>query len=85
MNSIETLPLSIERNEKVYNPCVYVTAWNKLCVSYNNISDRTDKYCSVVVEKNKPAIAPCFDNCNIGDAPTLDEAVEMIRDFILNN
>ena len=85
MNSIEILPLFIERNNVKYSLCVFVTAWDKLCVAYHNCFDYTDKYCSVVVENNKPAIPPSFNNCNIGDAPTLDDAIEMVRNFIQNN
>lgn len=85
MNSIETLPISIERNGSIYTLNVYVTAWNKLCVAYRNIMRHTDKYCSVVVEPDNYSSKPNIENDSIGNARNLDEAIEMIKEYIENN
>lgn len=85
MNSIENLPLFIERNNVKYSLCVFVTAWDKLCVAYHNCFDYTDKYCSVVVEKDYKPAQPDNENSRIGNAQTIDDAVKMIAEFISNN
>lgn len=85
MNSIETLPVSIERNDTIYTLKVYVTAWNKLCVAYQNIMDIADKYCSVVIEPDNYPSKPGIQNESIGNARNLDEAVEMVKEYIVNN
>ncbi len=85
MNSIEILPLFIERNNVKYSLCVFVTAWDKLCVAYHNCFDPTEKYCSVVVEKENEPEPPTNENCKIGNAKTLDDAAKMICEFISNN
>lgn len=85
MNSIETLPVSIERNGAIYTLDVYVTAWSKLCVSYRNIILPPDKYCSVVVEPHNYTSKPNIENESIGNARNLDDAVEMIKEYIENN
>lgn len=85
MNSIENLPLLIERNNVKYSLCVFVTAWDKLCVAYHNCFDYTDKYCSVVIEPNNYSSKPNIENESIGNARNLDDAVEMIKEYIENN
>lgn len=85
MNSIETLPISIERKGGIYTLEVYVTAWNKLCVAYRNIIVPADKYCSVVIEPNNYSSKPNIENESIGNARNLDDAIEMIKEYIENN
>jgi hypothetical protein len=85
MNSIETLPVSIERNGSIYTLEVYVTAWSKLCVAYRNIVVHPDKYCSVVIEPDNYSSKPNIENNYIGNAQNLDEAIEMIKEYIENN
>ena len=85
MNSIETLPVSIERNGSIYTLEVYVTAWSKLCVAYRNIVVHADKYCSVVVEPNNYSSKPNIENDHIGNSQNLDDAIEMIKEYIENN
>ena len=86
MNSIETLPVSIERNGgSIYTLDVYVTAWFKLCVAYRNIVVPTDKYCSVVIEPDNYSSKPSIENESIGNARNLDDAVEMIKEYIENH
>lgn len=85
MNSIEILPLFIERDDVKYSLCVFVTAWDKLCVAYHNCFYPTKKYCSVVVEKENEPELPTNENYKIGNAKTLDDAVKMIYEFISNN
>jgi len=85
MNSIENLPLFIERNNVKYSICVFVTAWDKLCVTYHNCFDYTDKYCSVVIEPDNYSSKPNIKNYFIGNAQNLDDAIEMIKEYIENN
>lgn len=85
MNSIETLPVSIERNGSIYTLDVYVTAWFKLCVAYRNIVVPADKYCSVVIEPDNYSSKPNIENETIGNARNLDDAVEMIKEYIENH
>ena len=85
MNSIETLPVSIERKGGIYTLKVYVTAWNKLCVAYGNVILRDDKYCSVVIEPDNYSSKPNIENDFIGNARNLDDAIEMIKEYIENN
>jgi len=85
MNSIETLPVSIERNGSIYTLEVYVTAWSKLCVAYRNIVVPADKYCSVVIEPDNYSSKPNIENESIGNARNLDDAIEMIKEYIENN
>ena len=85
MNSIETLPVSIERKGGIYTLNVYVTAWNKLCVAYGNVILRDDKYCSVVIEPDNYSSKPNIENDFIGNARNLDDAIEMIKEYIENN
>lgn len=85
MNSIETLPISIERNGSIYTLDVYATAWFKLCVAYRNIILPADKYCSVVVEPDNYSSKPNIENEFIGNARSLDDAIEMMKEYIENN
>lgn len=85
MNSIETLPVIVERNGSIYTLEVYVTAWSKLCVAYRNIVVHADKYCSVVIEPDNYSSKPNTENDYIGNARNFDDAIEMIKEYIENN
>lgn len=87
MNKIETLKKNVFLNNKLYCPKVYLTAWDKWCISYINVVDNFDKLCSVCVEpENEPRkIEDTINyglNSYIGNARTLDDAVDMIKKYI---
>ena len=89
MNIIETLVKSIRANDKFYSPCTYLTAWDKWCIAYVNIFDKTDKLCSVCVEpENDPVeIENTIGTMNdrVGNARSLDDAAKMIKDYVEKN
>jgi len=89
MNIIETLEKSISANDKFYSPCIYPTAWDKWCIAYVNMFDKTDKLCSVCVEpENDPVeIEDTIGmlNDHVGNARSLDDAVKMIKDYVEKN
>lgn len=87
MNKVETLAKEITVRGKVYIPQVYLTAWAKWCVAYVNITNSRDKLCSVVVEpENKPVdiidVPTDSMNTGIGNARSLDDAIDMIHKYI---
>lgn len=87
MNKIETLKKNVWVDNQLYSPKVYLTAWDKWCISYINVVDHSDKLCSVCVEpENKPIkiedTIGCSLNEYIGNACTLDDAVDMINKYI---
>ena len=76
MITIKDLPIAITVDKIQYNFSIFVTAWNKLCVSYRNAFDRSDTILSCVVEpKGKPFI-PC-NYKDVADAVTIEEAIFM--------
>ena len=87
-NSIETLPRMIEYDGDLYSLEVYVTAWDKLCLSYIGWEKDEDggrkKILSVVVEgPDKPRYNRQSDNLDcIADAVDLEDAVEITRTHI---
>lgn len=82
INDIEKLPKEILVNDKIYKLTIYVTAWNKLCVAYRDCITR-ECICSVIVEGRYFKIEDDIDN--IGDATTLEEAVNMLYEYVMNN
>lgn len=87
MNKVETLVKQITVLDKFYIPYVYLTGWGRWCVAYVNITDFHDKLCSVVVEpENEPVdimdVPIDSMNAGIGNARTLDDAVDMIHKYI---
>lgn len=88
MNKIEYLIKSVNVNGKCYVPHVYLTAWNNWCISYCNIGNFHDYLCSVCIEpKNQPRnIEDTIDlNEHIGNARNIDDAVDMITNYINKN
>lgn len=85
MNVIETLKKNINVDGKIYSLSIYVTAWNKLCISYRGF-DNNNKFCSVVVDADSKKVdianAPGFFDNNIGVANTLDDAAQMIKSYV---
>lgn len=87
MNKVETLIKEVELNDKTYAPRLYITAFGRWCVAYTNIFDKKDNLCSVCVEpENIPLrIEDTIDyalNSYVGNARTLDDAIEMINGYI---
>lgn len=84
-NSIETLPRIIEYSGDLYSLNLYVTAWDKLCLSYIGWEKDEDggrkNILSVVVEgPNKMRYNDQSDNIDcIADAVDLEDAVEITR------
>ena len=88
-NSIETLPRMIEYDGDHYSLEVYVTAWDKLCLSYIGWEKDEDggrkKILSVVVEGPKEKYNTQYDNVDcIADAVDLEHAVDITRQRINN-
>ena len=85
MNVIETLKKNINVDGKIYSLSIYVTALNKLCISYKSI-DNNSRFCSVLVDRDSRQVdianAPGFFDNNIGVAHTFDEAAQMIKSYV---
>lgn len=89
MNKIETMIQSVEVKEVTYVPRIYLTAWGKWCVSYSNEFNPVQHLCSVVVQPEyKPTkIEDTIGYLNeyVGNTRTLDDAVDMIIEYIKKN
>ena len=86
MNKVETLRKFVEFEEKTYVPSLYITACGRWAIKYQEILsyDSTNLLCTVVVEEeNEPTeINDTYDR--IGNARSLDEAVDMIERYLNN-
>ena len=88
MNKLETLKIQINANGKSYSPHVFITAWRRWCVAYRNIFDHKDHLCSVCIEpENVPTrIEDTIDgyclNRGIGNARNIDDAIDMIKEYV---
>lgn len=86
MNKIESLPKEIRLNGTMYSPHVYITAFGSWCISYRNFANTSDYLCSVCVEPdNEPRkIEDTIGYLNeyIGNARTLDDAIDMIGEYV---
>lgn len=83
-NKIETLPIRIKVEKEVYNLTLFVTAWDKLCLSYER-DDRKEKLMSVVVDnsiKEKYVLDDLSRPNPIATAKTLDDAVDAMDELI---
>lgn len=89
MNKIETLPLSVEHEEKHYVCKIFGNIFGNWCISYVEFLNENNYICSVCVEpENEPkdiqsVPSGCF-NGRIGNARTLDDAADMILDYLKN-
>lgn len=86
MNIIEKLPKSFHKNDNYYVLNIYPNAWNNLTISYRNFRDKHDYVCSVCIEP-KNSIRRIentigYLNERIGNAPTFDEGVQLILDYL---
>ena len=92
---LEKLPQLIENREngRLLEPIIYPTVWSKWCIAYKEIAfdvdKRTKKIFSVVVEPDRDPvrIEDTINTMNeyIGNAPSFEEAVGMIVEYIKNN
>ena len=86
MNKVELLPKKLKINDKWYQPRLYITAFDKWCITYNNVIDLNDHFCSVCVEpENEPRkIEDTIGYLNeyIGNTRTLDDAIDMIYNYV---
>lgn len=90
MNIIEKLPLFISFYDALYQLRIYPNAWGNLTITYGKIDNMIDHLFSVCVEKDHPirriedTIDTCF-NDHIGNAPSFDEAAQLILDYLEYN
>ena len=80
MNTIELLPKEIEVNEKIYGLRMHITAWQKICLCYSNVTKLNDDILSQVVESEmttKPEFSEWMQD--IVNIPDLDSAVTMMQ------
>ena len=89
MNKLETLPKHLEYKNGFYALAVWVTAWNNLCIGYKLVdgpSDQTHILSTVVEPNNEPFIPNTIEpqglNDNIGNARTLDDAIDVVQSQI---
>lgn len=72
-------------------PVIYLTAWSKWAISYRKLDyiERPKKWFTVVIEPDRDPVRIentfCLTNEYIGNAPTFEEAVTMIVDYISEN
>lgn len=90
MNIIETLPRTFESDGIMYTLCMHVTAFDRLCIYYREMIPNDDGarkiLCSVCVEpENEPVkIEDTIGTFNdyVGNARTLDDAAEMLKNYV---
>lgn len=92
-NLLAKLPRFIisRKNKHLLEPTIYITAWDKWCIAYQEMlaSDDTNikfKEFSVIIEPDRDPVRiedtiGCM-NEHIGNAPTFNEAIDMIVDYI---
>ena len=87
INEIEFLPKNIKIGDKMYQPKIYLTAWNKWCIAYINIIKTSEHLCSVVIEPENDPIKiedtiGCYLNEYVGNAKTFGDAVTMLIEYL---
>ena len=92
---LNKLPQLIENPEtaELLEPIIYPTAWGKWCIAYKeflpNENKRHKRVFSVVVEPDRDPVriedTLGTINENIGNAPSFEEAITMIVNYIHNN
>ena len=89
MNIIETLPKTFEYGRVMYSLSMHVTAFNRLCICYREMLGNRTILCSVCVEpENEPIkIENTIGTINeyVGNAQTLDDAAEMLKEYVEKN
>jgi hypothetical protein len=91
-NLLNKLPQLIENrdNNRLLEPIIYPTAWGKWCIAYKELAFDTDKKSkkifAVVVEPDRDPvrIEDTIGHMNeyIGNAPSFEEAITMVLDYI---
>ena len=93
MNIIETLQKTFEHDGTLYTLELHVTAWDRLCISYREAFKKDGAYtresiCSVCVEpENEPRKIEDtvgYLNEGVGNAKTLDDAAQMLKEYVEN-
>lgn len=94
-NLLNKLPQLIENrdNNRLLEPIIYPTAWGKWCIAYKEIAFDTDKkskkiFSIVVDPDNAPVCIEDTIGClneYVGNAPTFEEAINMILIYIYSN
>lgn len=82
LSIIEKLPKTVENfGNALYSLKIYVTAWNNLCVCYENSADFSDRLFSTVIEKNAQKFLT-VEAEEVSTVNTIDEAVNHIVDCL---
>ena len=86
MNKIEMLPKTFEYGGVLYTLSMHVTVFDKLCLCYKEMLGNRAIVYSVCVEPDKNPVKiedtiGCF-NEYIGNARTLDDAADMLLEYI---
>lgn len=91
-NLLNKLPQLIENkeNNKLLEPIIYPTAWGKWCIAYKELmfdaNARPNKRFSVIIEPDRDPvrIEDTIGHMNeyIGNAPSFEEAIAMVLDYI---
>lgn len=89
INDIEKLPKSFEKNGETFMLGMGVTAWNKLVIGYNHITNKSQKLISIVVDGQKGE-SHYLEMINgkdfehyIGSADTLEDAVNQLAEIVM--
>ena len=91
MNKIELLPKDIYYKDDLYQVAMWITAFGRLCIGYRNpLNVKRDSLFSVCVEPEKdPSDIKEYGsgrlNEGIGNAVSVDDACEMILEYIEKN
>jgi hypothetical protein len=69
----------------MYLPYIYLNAWNNWTISYKSLND--NYLCSVCIEPENDPIEiedtlDCVLNSGIGNARNIDDAIDMIMNYI---
>ncbi len=83
LSVLNDLKKVIEYNNKTYSFVIYVTAWNKLCVSYSNMSDpHGDRIFSTVIDPESDCTNITIVPEDISTVHSMDDAVRHIRECV---
>ena len=95
-NLLNKLPQLIENrdNNHLLEPVIYLTAWGKWCIAYREFmgydTSKPHKEFSVVIEPNNEPVRiedtiGSIINEYVGNAPTFNDAIDMIIDYAYKN
>lgn len=84
INDIEKLPKMISKGIEYFELYMYITGGYSLCLTYDRRNHEGRKtLCGVVVQGNRIEINDDIDH--VGNATTLEEAVNMLYEYVMNN